>query len=77
MVVGCLATGFDGESDWLTLYLPVGALARTDQRVGAFPFGADGGRSSLGWRAGLDSWLAKVAAGVFSDIHFELVACSR
>jgi hypothetical protein len=70
-VAACSAMNFR-ESDWLTLGLPLGALARTDPRIGGFPFDPDGGPSSLAWRAGLDTWLAKVAVGIFGQVQFQL-----
>jgi hypothetical protein len=72
VLCGCYS-GVDGENpDWLTLYFPLGALARVERRVGAFPFGPDGGPESLRWRASLDAWLAEVANEVFHDIDFRL-----
>lgn len=58
--------------DSLTLGLPLGCLARLDNRVGAFPFGDDGGPISLRWRQPLDSWLAEVAEQVRRSVGFEL-----
>jgi hypothetical protein len=73
VVCGCFATRFDDDhTDWLTLYLPQGALARVERRAGGFPFGPDGGPSSLTWRASLDTWLAEVATEVFRHIDFRL-----
>ncbi|NUT45836.1 MAG: hypothetical protein HOV94_00755 [Saccharothrix sp.] len=77
VVCGCFATRIedaDGEpeEDWLTLYVPLGALSRADSRVGGFPFGPEGGPSSLEWRAPLDTWLAGVAAEVFEEVDFRL-----
>jgi hypothetical protein len=34
VVCGCFSTRFDDAEDWLTLYLPLGALTRADPRVG-------------------------------------------
>jgi hypothetical protein len=59
----------EGGSDWLDFYLPLGALARADQRVGAFPFGAAGTESLL-WRAPIDAWLVSVAERVFAAAPF-------
>ncbi|MGH8890633.1 MAG: hypothetical protein ACRDV3_12875 [Acidothermaceae bacterium] len=61
----------DGD-DSLTLGLPLGALARVDKRIGAFPFGDDGGPRSLSWRQPLDSWLAEIAEHVRRSVGFEL-----
>ncbi len=51
-------------SDWVCLALPLGALTRTDHRIGAFPLGDGGGVDSLVWRAALDEWLARIARDV-------------
>ena len=73
VVCGCFATCFDDDNeDWLTLYLPLGALARVERRVGGFPFGPDGGPPSQAWRASLDAWLADVANEVFRHVDFRL-----
>jgi hypothetical protein len=73
VVCGCWATRFDEDDpDWLTLYLPLGALARVDRRVGGFPFGPDGGPASLTWRASLNRWLAGLVNEVFRDVDFRL-----
>ncbi|MFG3711665.1 hypothetical protein [Micromonospora sp. NPDC047730] len=50
--------------DRLDLYLPLGALARVDRRIGGYPFDEHSGVESLSWRAPLDRWLADVAAVV-------------
>lgn len=73
VVCGCFSICFDDDhADWLTLYLPLGALARAERRVGSFPFGPDGGPSALIWRASLESWLAEVATEVFRHVDFRL-----
>ncbi len=72
VVCGCFATRVDDAEDWLTLYLPLGALARVDRRVGGFPFGPDGEPRSLTWRTSLDAWLAGVATEVFRHVDFRL-----
>jgi hypothetical protein len=72
VVCGCFSTRFDDAEDWLTLYLPLGALTRADPRVGAFPFGPDGEARSLTWRTSLDTWLAGVANEVFRQVGFRL-----
>ncbi|ANZ43495.1 hypothetical protein BBK82_42540 [Lentzea guizhouensis] len=72
VVCGCFSTRFDDGEDWLTLYLPLGALAKADRRIGAFPFGSDGATRSLAWRAALDTWLAGVADEVFRQAGFRL-----
>jgi hypothetical protein len=54
------------------LYVPLGALARIDVRVGGFPFGDEGGAASLSWRRPLDTWLAEVGTRIYSEVPFEL-----
>ena len=61
----------DGH-DWLTFYLPLGALATFDTRVRGYPFGPDGGRASLAWRGRIDDWLAGIGIAVFPELHFRL-----
>jgi hypothetical protein len=71
--VVCAAVAMrDDLADWLSLCLPTGALARTDARIGAYPFGPNGGRKSLAWRRAIDDWLAGVAVGLFPEIPFRL-----
>lgn len=72
IVCGAVAMrGADG-TDWLDFYLPMGALSRADQRVGAFPYVADGAPSALEWRGPIDNWLAGIAAKIFQDNPFRL-----
>lgn len=71
-VCGIVAIRFDDGDDWVELYLPLGALARTDERVGPFPFGDPSGLESLAWRLPLDRWLADVAAKVYDRVPFGL-----
>jgi len=61
-VVG--ATRNDNGGDWLDPSIPVGVLAKSDRRVGGFPFGPDGGPPSLAWRLPIDAWFASLAAQV-------------
>ena len=56
--------------DWLDFYLPLGALGKHDPRVGAFPFGDDGGAISQAWREPIESWLANVGAATFGEVPF-------
>lgn len=56
------------DTDWLCLGLPMAALARTDRRAGGFPFGADGGETSLTWRKGLDDWLLAIGRTVADEV---------
>src|SRR5262249_53468041 len=72
VVCCCVAVREEDGPDWLDFCLPVGALARTDRRVGAFPFGPDGGERSLRWRRPLDDWLAEVGAEVFRAAPYRL-----
>jgi hypothetical protein len=69
-VCGGLAIRMSDGTDWLNLYLPMGALSQTDPRVGGYPFGPEGGPSSLSWRAPLDAWLADVGAQVYREVDF-------
>jgi hypothetical protein len=62
----------DDETDWLSFCLPIGALARADDRLGVYPFGPDGGRKSLAWRGPIDDWLASVAIGIYAEVQFRL-----
>jgi hypothetical protein len=56
--------------DWLGFYLPTGALAEADERVGAFPFPET--LSSRSWRERLDEWLAAIALTVYEVAKFEV-----
>jgi hypothetical protein len=56
IVCGVVAVRFENGSDWLSFYLPLGALARTDPAIGGYPFGNDADGASLSWRRPLDSW---------------------
>lgn len=59
------------DLDTLEFYLPLGALARVDRRIGGYPFDEHSGVASLTWRAGLDRWLADVATAVYADVPFQ------
>ena len=59
----------DGGSSWVVLGVPLGALARVDPRIGAYPFGDYPGTA---WRRPLDDWLADVAVRLFDVIPFSL-----
>ncbi|GAA0803366.1 hypothetical protein [Spirilliplanes yamanashiensis] len=67
VVCGGFVSRFDG-ADHLELYLPLGALARVDRRIGGFPFDERSGAESLDWRAPIDRWLAAVAAVVHAEV---------
>ncbi|WP_344617707.1 hypothetical protein [Dactylosporangium salmoneum] len=73
VVCACTSVEFDDGQRWLTLNLPLGALGRTDRRIGAFPFGEDGGPVSLRWRHPLDAWLGTVADAVHAEVG---IACA-
>jgi hypothetical protein len=70
IVCGVVAVRFENASDWLSFYLPLGALARTDPAVDGYPFSADSGETSLIWRRPIDDWLADVASRVYGEIPF-------
>jgi len=72
IVCGCVAVREDGGPDWLDFFLPMGALARVDRRVGGFPFGRDGSPASLEWRRPIDDWLATIAHAIFGVVGFRL-----
>ncbi|MBQ1048186.1 hypothetical protein KBX50_06875 [Micromonospora sp. C51] len=59
-----------GGLDTLELYLPLGALARVDRRIGGYPFDESSGVESLTWRSALDRWLADVAIAVYGEVPF-------
>jgi len=59
-----LAIRYVNGEQWLDLSIPVGVLGDSDRRVGAFPFGPDGGPQSLAWRLPIDAWFASLAAQV-------------
>jgi hypothetical protein len=59
----------ESRMDWLDFYVPAGALARVDPRVGGYPFGGDKG-GSLVWRTPIDDWLAEVAGRVYAAASF-------
>ncbi|MER7586203.1 hypothetical protein ABTW72_01515 [Micromonospora sp. NPDC127501] len=69
VVCGSYTTRYEGI-DSLELYLPLGALARVDGRVGGFPFDDRSGVESLSWRAALDRWLADIAVTMYADVPF-------
>lgn len=70
VVCGAFVFRYEGI-DKLELYLPLEALARVDDRIGAFPFDEHSGVESLIWRAPLDRWLADVATAVYADVPFQ------
>lgn len=72
VVCGAVAIREDSGPDWLDFYLPLGALARADPRVGAFPFGSDGGTVSMVWRQPIDAWLASIGMQVYGSVDYRL-----
>jgi hypothetical protein len=66
--------GRDDGVDWLGLYLPMGALAEADPRVGGYPFERyDAGRpSSRTWREPIDDWFATIALRVHAVVPFRV-----
>ncbi|MFG1869296.1 hypothetical protein [Micromonospora arborensis] len=69
VVCGGFSFRYEGI-DSLELYLPLGALARLDKRIGGYPFDDRSGVESLTWRAPLDRWLADVAVAVHAEVPF-------
>jgi hypothetical protein len=69
VVCGGYASRYE-DVDTLELYLPLGALARVDRRIGGFPFDDRSGAESLTWRAPLDKWLVDVAVAVHAEVPF-------
>jgi hypothetical protein len=72
VVCGCVTLGGDEEPDWLDFYLPLGALARVDRRIGGFPFDSRSGEESVVWRRPLDDWLAGIGTRIFRQVPFRL-----
>lgn len=72
VVCGAFNVREEDGHDWLDFVLPVGALARAEPRVGAYPFDED--TASLAWRRPVDEWLAAVALRVFSVVPFRVAA---
>jgi hypothetical protein len=70
VVCGALAVRYDDGADWLEFYLPLGALARVERRVGGYPFGDIKG--SMSWRGPIDAWLADIGAAVHATEPFRL-----
>lgn len=73
VVCGVVASREDAGPDWLDSYIPLGALARADRRVGGYPFDAPG-TSSLEWRRPIDNWLAQIGGAVYSAVAYRLAA---
>ncbi len=71
-VCGAFTTRHEEGPAWFGFYLPLGALSEVDPRIGGYPFGEEGGPSSLAWRAPIDAWLRDVATRVFATTPFAL-----
>ncbi len=74
IVCGVVTVRENEGDDWLDFYLPLGALVRRDARVGAFPFGDDGGAVSRAWRATLSMWLSDIGMATFEQVRFRYAA---
>ena len=72
VVCGAVAVREDAGADWLDFFLPMGALAGAERRVGGFPFGDDGGVASMVWRRPIDVWLAEVGGRVHTTVDYRL-----
>jgi hypothetical protein len=66
---GTCSIRLDGDSDWLIIYLPMGALS-TVYPTGGYPFG-DTSTSSV-WQDTLDEWLKQLGYAVYSLVPFKL-----
>jgi hypothetical protein len=60
---------YDG-SDWLTLYIPLGALHEAYPEVGGYPFG-DLESANL-WQDPIEHWLASIGMFIFQSTPFSL-----
>jgi hypothetical protein len=58
----------EDSCDWLDLSLPLGALGRVDQRVGAYPFDDQDG--SIEWRRSLDDFFVDIVRTVAAAVSF-------
>lgn len=65
--IGRTAAGVLADRDWLTLFLPLGALARHRPEAGAFPIETTGSRA---WREPIEDWYGEIAARVFAAVPF-------
>ena len=72
IVCGVFAVREDSGPDWLSLFVPLGALGRADPRIGGFPLGDDYGVATFAWRRPIDSWLADIGSRVYADVPFRL-----
>ncbi len=71
VVCGAVAIREDEGDDWLDLYVPLGALAVADPRVGGFPFGdPELSATALAWRRPLDDWFSEIGQRVFAKVSF-------
>jgi hypothetical protein len=72
IVCGAVSVREDDGPDWLDFYVPLGALARDDPRIGGFPFSDDYGIPTFAWRRPIDSWLAAIGSRLYADVPFRL-----
>jgi hypothetical protein len=72
MVCGVVAVRFENGADWLSFYLPLGALTRTDPAIGGYPLADDSGEPALIWRRPIDDWLAEVGTRVSVEVPFRI-----
>ena len=68
VVCGTITLRLEDDSDWVSLFIPLGSLARVETNIGGFPFGGYG--DSLAWRRPLDDWLARLAKHVYRELRF-------
>ena len=66
--------GDEDRPAWICVGVPPSALARTERRIGSFPFGDAGGGGSLAWRIPLDLWLMDVARVMARSAPVQLAA---
>ena len=66
---GMIAIREEAGSNWLTFFVPIGALSFVYD-VGAFP--CDDGKDSRVWREPLDDCLVKLARAMFAVVAFPL-----
>lgn len=58
--------------DWLSLCLPLDALAKIDARVGHYPHGFKGDQHPSVWTRPLDDWLAGIGIQIYAMAKFRL-----
>ena len=67
---GTCPVRLDDGSDWLDLYIPLGALGKAHP-IGPYLFNEDEA-SCKGWQVPLDNWLVELGKLVFSVVPFKL-----